>query len=94
MGTFSFSTKRDVDAEALTFSVNIADADVDRVTTALAATHFTSNEGVVPSGADVMQVAAQRMVRDLLQLTLAYEKQQAAKIAIENVAEIKVESVS
>ena len=64
MGTFSLSSKRDIDPDALTATVQIADADIDRITIAYAQLYFPNGVTVpevpeIPGTPEIPEVPAQ-----------------------------------
>lgn len=67
MGTFSLSSKRDIDADALTATVQIADADIDRITIAYAQLYFPNGVPVpevpeIPGTPEIPEVPARDAV--------------------------------
>lgn len=96
MGYFSISSKRDSDAEALTSTVTLADADIDRISVAYAQLYFPNGvqEGDVvrpPTGQEVFDAVANGLLQGILANTINQEKAAAAKDAQDGIPPIPVE---
>jgi hypothetical protein len=87
---------RDGAAEPLRYSVELSDADVDRVSVAYAAIMFPN--GVVnedgapraPTGAEVLAAAAQGIVKQMMDTAFQWHRKKAIRDAEAGVAPISV----
>lgn len=95
MGAFTISSKRDADAEALTSTVALADADINRITVAYAGIYFPNGvtEGDAirpPTGQEVFDAVANGLLQGIIANTINQEKAVAAKDAQDAVTPINV----
>lgn len=96
MGQFAISSRRDIDAEGLVSGVEIADADINRITAAYAKLYFPNGiaEGDTtraPTGQEVFDAVVRGLLNGILANTISVEKSEAAQAAQDGVQPIAVE---